>query len=270
MAQRRALLAIPHRLLAQILNTHIVPLSNGTAWAVGVVIPAQNEQATIQRCLMSVLASCDATDRCGPAWIVVVADQCTDRTVELARQALGFRGQVLTCAAGSPGTARRLGVAAVMQHFKDLDPRQVWLANTDADTHVPLNWIGTHLEHADANAGAVAGIVELDTHGLRSDVRELYRTTYTLDPDGSHPHVHGANLGVRADAYLDAGGWSDVSVAEDHCLWGRLMGRGWRLRSPASSVVLTSGRLQGRAKGGFADTLRRELGLDDCKLAAHD
>jgi hypothetical protein len=37
--------------------------------------------------------------------------------------------------------------------------------------------------------------------------------------DGTHPHVHGANLGIRADAYSDAGGWNDLTVAEDHCLW---------------------------------------------------
>jgi hypothetical protein len=71
--------------------------------------------------------------------------------------------------------------------------------------------------------------------------------------------VHGANLGVRADAYLDVGGWRDVRVSEDHCLWNRLIRRGWRLRSPTASVVLTSGRLRGRARGGFADTLAREL-----------
>jgi cellulose synthase/poly-beta-1,6-N-acetylglucosamine synthase-like glycosyltransferase len=235
----------------------------GGAWTVGIVIPAQNEEATIERCIRSVLASCEASERCSEAWMVLVADRCTDRTIEIARHALGSRGEVLVSTAGSPGTARRLGVAAVIHHFRTRDPQRIWLANTDADTHVPLNWISTHLEHADANAGAVAGIVELDPLGLRSDVHELYRSTYKLAPDGTHTHVHGANLGVRADAYLDAGGWSDVPVAEDHCLWGRLLNRGWRVRSPASSVVLTSGRLQGRAQGGFADTLRRELGAHD-------
>jgi cellulose synthase/poly-beta-1,6-N-acetylglucosamine synthase-like glycosyltransferase len=235
----------------------------GGAWTVGIVVPAQNEEATIERCIRSVLASCDASERCSEGWMVLVADRCTDRTAEFARDAIGSRGDVLISSAGSPGTARRLGSAAVMHHFRTRDPQRIWLANTDADTHVPLDWISTHLEHADANAGAVAGIVELDTLGLRADVHELYRTTYEVAPDGTHTHVHGANLGVRADAYLDAGGWSDVTVAEDHCLWGRLLGRGWRVRSPASSVVLTSGRLQGRAQGGFADTLRRELGGHD-------
>jgi hypothetical protein len=64
---------------------------------------------------------------------------------------------------------------------------------------------------------------------------------------------------VRGDAYLELGGWSDVTASEDHCLWGRLTRRGWRLRSPTASVVLTSGRLRGRARGGFADTLARDL-----------
>ncbi len=70
-------------------------------------------------------------------------------------------------------------------------------------------------------------------------------------------------MGVRADAYLDVGGWSDLKVSEDHCLWGRLRRRGWRLQSPTASVVLTSGRLQGRAQGGFADTLLRELRVSE-------
>jgi hypothetical protein len=71
--------------------------------------------------------------------------------------------------------------------------------------------------------------------------------------------VHGANLGVRADAYADAGGWSDLTVAEDHCLWSRVRARGWRTIASVGSVVLTSGRLHGRARGGFADTLRRNF-----------
>lgn len=241
------------------LHAHSGQLTGNEPWSVGVVIPARNEEATVRRCIQSVLASCDAGAHCREAWIVIVADRCTDRTADIARESLRSRGEVLYADAGSPGTARRLGVAAVMRHFSTRDPRRVWLANTDADTHVPADWISTHLEYADASATAVAGIVQLDGVGLRADVLEHYRATYELAADGTHTHVHGANFGVRADAYLDVGGWSDATVAEDHCLWARLLSRGWRLKSPAASVVTTSGRLRGRATGGFADTLRREL-----------
>jgi glycosyltransferase involved in cell wall biosynthesis len=233
--------------------------SSVPVWSVGVVIPAQNEECRIDRCIRSVLASCDACGRCETTWIVVVADCCTDQTAHMARRQLAGRGEVIECSIGSAGAARRIGVSRVMRQFKGKDPQRVWLANTDADTHVPLDWIDTHLRHADADAEAVAGIVQLDPDGLRDDVKEMFTRTYQLAADGTHVHVHGANLGVRADAYLDVGGWTDIAVAEDHCLWGRLMRRGWRLLSPAASVVHTSGRLEGRARGGFADTLRREL-----------
>ena len=236
-------------------------MADARPWAVGVVIPAQNEHATIELCIRSVIRSCDASERCGTPWVVIVADRCTDRTTELARGVLRSRGEVIECTAGSPGTARRIGAAAVMRHFRTERPSSIWLANTDADTHVPCNWIATHLQHADANATGVAGIVELDHEDLRADVEALYKATYLLADDGTHTHVHGANLGVRADAYLDVGGWSNAMVSEDHCLWGRLRQGGWRLKSPAASVVHTSGRLRGRAIGGFADTLRRELCL---------
>ena len=229
------------------------------AWHVGVIIPAQNEAAGIERCIRCALASCAGSDRCDGFWIVVVADSCTDGTAELARRRLGDRGTVIECSSGSPGAARRAGAAEVLRHFNDQDPGRVWLANTDADTYVPLDWIDTHLRHAESSAEAVAGIVQLDADGLREDVRLMFASTYKVAPDETHAHVHGANLGVRADAYLDVGGWTDLAVAEDHCLWGRLLQRGWRLLSPVGSVVHTSGRLEGRAHGGFADTLRREL-----------
>lgn len=229
-------------------------------WATAVVIPARNEEASIERCVAAALASCDASRRCRETWVTVVADRCTDATAGRARRSLAGRGEVIECAVGSPGTARRIGVTAALRHFAGRRLDRVWLANTDADTYVPLSWIDTHLQLADDNAEAIAGIVQLDPEGLREDVKELYERMYRLSPDGTHDHVHGANFGVRADLYLQVGGWSDLTVSEDHCLWNRLKDRGGRLLSPVASVVLTSGRLRGRAIGGFADTLRAELG----------
>jgi glycosyltransferase involved in cell wall biosynthesis len=228
-------------------------------WAVGAVIPASNEARTIERCLRSVLSSAAQCARCGSFWIVVVADCWSDETAAIARRVLAGKGQVVECAERSPGSARRIGARAVLEHFGGLEPSHIWLANTDADTYVPENWLSMHLSLADAKASAVAGIVELDPHELRPEVARLYRETYKFAADGTHDHVHGANMGVRADAYLDVGGWSDLRSSEDHCLWGRLTRRGWRVQSPTASVVLTSGRLQGRAQGGFAATLLREL-----------
>jgi cellulose synthase/poly-beta-1,6-N-acetylglucosamine synthase-like glycosyltransferase len=225
-----------------------------------VVIPAQNEELTIRRCLRSVLDSFSWSPRGGRVWVVVVADACTDNTVDIARVELGEDGEVIECGVRSPGSARRIGAAAVIQHFRQVDPRHLWIANTDADSHVPVNWLDIHLLQAENNTTVVAGIVQLDRAGLLPGVQTLYDQTYELRADGTHGHVHGANLGVRGDAYMDAGGWSDLTVAEDHCLWRRLLQNGWSAVSIVSSSVTTSARLNGRAVGGFADTLRREVG----------
>jgi cellulose synthase/poly-beta-1,6-N-acetylglucosamine synthase-like glycosyltransferase len=224
-----------------------------TKWSVGVVIPAQNEQTTIESCIASVLTSLAGAGV--DQWVVVVADHCADRTVERARGALGSAGEVIEVSAGSAGAARRAGVARVLEHWANRDPSHIWLANTDADTQVSDDWIAVQLGFADQGVTAVAGIVHLDSGGS-SAAHQVYRDTYLTSADGTHSHVHGANFSVRADAYEDVGGWSNLALAEDHCLWTRLRRKGWRVSSPVSSVVTTSARLEGRAKGGFADTLR--------------
>jgi glycosyltransferase involved in cell wall biosynthesis len=226
---------------------------SGTKWSVGVIIPAQNEETTIELCIVSVLTSLAAVGV--DHRVVVVADLCIDRTLERARRALGNAGEVIETNASSAGAARRAGVTRVLEYWRNRDPSHIWLANTDADTQVSEDWIAVQLRHADEGVTAVAGIIQLEPGGCAA-AHTVYRDTYLTSAEGTHSHVHGANLSVRADAYEDVGGWSSVALAEDHCLWGRLRRKGWRVSSPVSSVVTTSARLKGRAKGGFADTLR--------------
>jgi glycosyltransferase involved in cell wall biosynthesis len=227
------------------------------SWSVGIVIPAQNEEGTIEACIESILDSCQHA-KLRNYRIVIVADRCTDLTTVRARRALGDAGELLECEANSAGTARRLGVEAILRYFRRRAPSRIWLANTDADTIVPQDWLEVQLALAQSGVTGIAGIVRLHENGAAA-AHELYRKTYLTAADGTHSHVHGANLSMRADAYLDAGGWSHRPLAEDHCLWQRLHRRGWRLSSPVSSVVVTSARLNGRAPGGFADTLRANI-----------
>ena len=86
-------------------------------------------------------------------------------------------------------------------------------------------------------------------------VEQRFRLSYRISVDGTHPHVHGANLGIRGDAYLAAGGWKALETAEDHDLWARLCGKAFPKVSDASLEVLTSGRRVGRAPLGFAAAL---------------
>jgi cellulose synthase/poly-beta-1,6-N-acetylglucosamine synthase-like glycosyltransferase len=226
-------------------------------WSVGVIVPAQNEESTIERCIRTILSSL-AQARVRNKWLAVVADACTDTTAARARRALGIHGEVVEIHARSAGAARRIGAASVLRHFKGVEPSRIWMANTDADTHVPDNWITVQLSLAEAGVTGVAGIVRLDSGGAAA-AHEIHHATYEISPTGTHSHVHGANLSMRADAYLDVGGWSTLPLAEDHCIWRRLRHRGWRVSSPVESVVITSPRLEGRAPGGFADTLKARM-----------
>jgi hypothetical protein len=165
---------------------------------------------------------------------------------------------VVEVQARSAGAARRKGAARVLRHFDKVEPSRIWLANTDADTHVPDDWIAVQLSLADTGVAGVAGIVRLDADGDAA-AHAVHQANYELSPLGTHAHVHGANLAVRADAYLDVGGWSNLPLAEDHCLWRRVRDRGWQVSSTTESVVITSPRLEGRARGGFADTLKARI-----------
>lgn len=86
-------------------------------------------------------------------------------------------------------------------------------------------------------------------------VAESFHCSYTLNDDGSHPHVHGANLGVSADAYVRADGWASLATGEDHDLWRRLLAVGANRMATSAIRVITSGRRVGRAPLGFADAL---------------
>ena len=228
-------------------------------WSVGVVIPAHNEADTIAECVRSILAAAEVSTRIQALWIVVSADACTDATVSRATDSLRSRGEVIALNARNAGHARRLGTQRALAHFSEVSSERVWLAGTDADSMVRSDWFETQLDAADDGIQGLAGIIELSQASPWT--LQVHSAHYPMNADGTHPHVHGANLAFRADAYLDAGGWRDVALAEDHCLWNRLLSRGWRLRSSTKSVVLTSARLDARAEGGFGSTLKARLGF---------
>ncbi|MDT7787316.1 MAG: hypothetical protein QOF58_5735, partial [Pseudonocardiales bacterium] len=82
--------------------------------SVSVVIPAQDEEATLGACLWSVLTQPGVA----ALRVIVVANGCTDRTVDVARgfrglaTSLGHRVEVLQIAATSKHVALTTGSAA--------------------------------------------------------------------------------------------------------------------------------------------------------------
>jgi glycosyltransferase involved in cell wall biosynthesis len=218
---------------------------------VGVVVPAHNEQDLLPACLASLRRAARALH--GPqVHLVVVADACRDRTVQVARHG---GAAVVTVGARSVGAARAVGVREVLRRARHLDPADVWLATTDADTLVPARWLREQARYGNQGWDAVAGTVRVaDWSGYRPDVRSLFRRRYGTGT-GSHTHVHGANLGFRAEAYLRAGGFSDLPTAEDRALVAALTASGGRLHRTRGLTVVTSARREARAPHGFSDYL---------------
>lgn len=224
-------------------------------WHIAVLIPARDEEELLPRCLKSIQRARLHLPAYVSSDVVVVSDRSADQTRSCAERILKDSGVVLGTMAGCAGTARALAARAALRRYSGVLER-CWLANTDADCELPESWLRDQIAVAARGYSAVAGTVNVDSFvGHEAAVEQRFRLTYTINPDGTHPHVHGANLGVRADAYIRAGGWSDLATGEDHDLWGRLKLGGHRHLSDASLKVITSGRRLGRAPSGFAQAL---------------
>ena len=224
-------------------------------WHVSILIPARNEEKLLPRCLQSVFTSLSMLPSCVTTDVIVAVDRSTDLTYQIAKEMTRGCGLAILIDSGVVGKARAEAAETAMRRYKGPWNR-LWLANTDADCVVPDTWVVEQLLLAGKSAEAVAGTVEVDSfeeHG--SEVVERFRASYAIASDGSHSHIHGANLGVRGDVYRNAGGWRELATAEDHDLWHRLQALGARRISVDHTRVITSGRRTGRAPHGFAEAL---------------
>jgi glycosyltransferase involved in cell wall biosynthesis len=234
---------------------------DGRITKVAVVIPVHNEEQHLERALDGVRTAADVLQASRPELdiaIVVVLDSCTDDsgTVGARIAAEDSRISLSSVAFRSVGRSRRAGIAFILngRYRQEIEgvPRatgKLWLANTDADSHVPEDWLLRQVVLADHGADAVLGTVEPDAAGMDGDLLRRWHMRHTLVED--HPHVFGANLGVRASAYLLAGGFPRQRSHEDRVLVERLRRRGFSVTSTDSVRVLTSGRTEGRAPHGL-------------------
>ena len=214
----------------------------------GIIIPAHNEAAHIGECVTCARRAANHHQLLGEeVRVIVVLDSCTDDTETIARS-LG--AEVAHVAARNVGMARAHGAE------RALAVGARWLAFTDADTAVADDWL---VQQLDCCADAVCGVVGVhDWSPHIAAVREHFGATYT-DADG-HRHIHGANLGVSAHAYLRAGGFPPLESSEDVALVEALLATGARIEWSAAPRVVTSARTDFRAKKGFGATLM-EVGL---------
>lgn len=233
---------------------------------VQVVIPARDEEELLPAALRAVRASlrhaesalagngfphslgCGCRPPVSGGWsprrlearLTVVADLCTDRTVEVA---VKLADHVIESSSGSAGAARSEGYPL---------PGEGLLLCTDADSVVPRGWVLEHLRHYWAGADAVAGAVKVRDWSPHTDaLRRAYEQKYADERD----HVHGANLSVTPAAYEAVGGFAALDVGEDRDLVQRLRNAGFCVHECTDMPVTTSARRKSRVTGGFADHL---------------
>lgn len=211
---------------------------------IGIVIPAHNEEQLLDGCLSAARTAATHPALLGePVRIMVVLDACTDASAAVAHRHPVECGYV---DAMNVGHARARGA----QHMLAAGAR--WLAFTDADTLVAPDWLTAQLAQC---ADAVCGTVDIDDWREHPrHVWEKFRLEY-CDRDG-HGHIHGANFGISAEAYLRCGGFKALSCHEDVDLVRSLQAIGASIAWSAAPRVTTSARLASKSRGGFGDTLR--------------
>lgn len=216
-----------------------------------VVVPAHNEQDRLPACLESLAVAAKRVPV--PVTVIVVLDACTDDSHEVISGSV----RTLRIAARNVGAARSAGFAGVGATSGE----QTWCATTDADSVVPVTWLEGHLRHHRQGAEAVVGTVCVDWQHHTSATRRTYERLYGLqEGQTSHRHVHGANMGIRADVYWRVGGFQPLPVGEDADLVSRLVQAGARIAWDRTNPVMTSDRLDCRVTGGFGHYVKDLVG----------
>jgi hypothetical protein len=263
----------------------MIELSSARRGPIVVAIPARDEEQHIGSCLDSLYSQTMRADH-----IVVFANNCADATAAAAlRTAIDGLTQrhvierVLPPAKANAGHARRLAMQAAAR----LAGRSGILLTTDADSRAEPDWLEANVAALNDGADAVAGTVELDPldWGLipqslhEDDARECAYDALCdeiqalLDPDPAdpwprHTNESGASIAVTAETFCRAGGIPDVVSGEDRAFFASLRRIDARVRHAPECRVFVSGRTDGRAAGGMADTIRRRLAAPDLYLDA--
>jgi len=256
-------------------------LARQNLWPVVVTIPARNEADWIPRCLAALNGQLD----CACFHVVLLVNNSGDATADIARgmqPGLSYALHVLehefSPQQQSAGQARY----RAMSFAAGLLPFGGTLLCTDADGQVAPDWLAANLFHIRQGADAVAGRAVIDALDAKAipaalhedDARECAYTDLLdeidclldsdpADPWPRHTEHSGASICVTLDAYRRAGGIAPLPVGEDRAFFAALRRVDARIRHAPDVQVTVSGRIQGRAVGGMADTIRRRLVAPD-------
>jgi glycosyltransferase involved in cell wall biosynthesis len=213
---------------------------------IGILIPAHNEEDLLDECLNAALRASKHGLLAGePVEVLVVLDSCTDRSAQIVS---GYPVLSLSIDARNVGQARAAGARLLLERGAR------WISCSDADSRVADDWLVAQLG---LGADAVCGTVTVEHWHESFDQAAQIRYHRHYQARDGHRHIHGANLGISADAYRWAGGFKPLVCDEDVQLVRELELSGANIAWSHRPQVHTSARLDARARGGFGDYLRQ-------------
>jgi len=249
-----------------------------------VVVPVKDEAGWLEPCLIALIhQQAAAFDE-----ILVFINNASDTSAAIAARFAArspmpvlIRDVVLPPDQAHAGGARRLA----MEWAASRAGAHGILLTTDADGVVCPDWLAVNLAALAGGVDAVAGRARIDPNDearlppalIEADAREsryaalLDEIDAHIDPDPfdplpRHDEHSGASIAVTVSAWSRAGGIPDVRSSEDRAFFAALRRIDARIRHHDEAVVTVSGRTEGRALGGMADTIRRRMSATDAFL----
>ena len=217
-------------------DTHHEPGPNSPeqpALELSVIIPARNEERSLSSCLASLLVQSESGFALGQQWeLIIVNDASTDRTPEIAAQAVAtYKGVILLDAppldlsnrGGFTGKNNACWTGAQTARGK-------YLLFTDADTIHETNDLSRSLRESDRHKAALLSysprqiVTGFWQHAVMplifSELASVYPSQEVNDPVRSLAAANGQFILVERDAYFAVGGHRAVGkdILEDVAL----------------------------------------------------
>jgi glycosyltransferase involved in cell wall biosynthesis len=220
-----------------------------------IAIPVRDEAKRIGSCL-------DALSRqtTSAGHVVLLLNNCTDGTAQVVKELPPGPHQlhIVECRLDGPSASAGIARSIAMDYAASLVGESVILS-TDADAEVPENWVEANLRAIEHGADAVCGQAEIASLVLPDPA----------DPWPRHREDSGASIAITASMFRRVGGVPPRASGEDRALIAVLRSIDARVRHDPQIRVVVSGRTEGRAPGGMADTIRRRMVrqdefVDDC------